>query len=101
MERIVYEWGLEWLDELEDIVCVDFQGRVKDFYPDYRIDGVALRLCLIRRDLDPDSGAPDEWAYAIPGSDGCWTLPDVFQTGRRVPQRFKQELARAKLRVTK
>lgn len=91
--RLVYEWDYESTDEHGDILDHMFFDDCPGLPDDDNIE-----LVLVRNEL---KGYPDDfenscdldhraWAYVKDGK-----LPEEFDDGYRIPQRFHKELAKA------
>ena len=92
-----YEWGRESViehgDGIEDILETFHATRLRDVGNHEALmsyDGATTtRLVLIRDVFEGDGALVDrQWAYLIVG-----VLPEEFDGGARVPQRFRKELA--------
>lgn len=88
--RVTYEWAWEATDEAGDITDCEY-------YPSLALcQEEALRgadLALVKRYGNDDDGEVDRtYAYCEPGDDGGLVLPDVFEDGTKVPQRFHREV---------
>ena len=93
-----YEWGIEFCDDVGDIIDNDFavkltgHKRMRDeieVHPDGSLYWV--RLVLIRNRWG-DSGVDREWCYIT--KDG--EMPEVFDEGTKVPKRYLAEFDRNK-----
>jgi hypothetical protein len=90
--KLDYEWDIEVLDEHGDIEDHDFQ----DNYPGTQDDPEKNVVVLVKSYARGLSG--DEYSFFI--EDRTWAyikdgeLPEEFQDGTRVPQRFHKEVAK-------
>lgn len=95
-----YEWDIEEMDvanDPEDILDHHHQDTLAGFGKWLeQVDGVRYVLVLVRSTGNNDDGLQDRsWAY--PERDGnWWRLPETTDDGHKVPQRYHDELARAK-----
>lgn len=85
--KTYYEWTSELVDEHDDITDVEFSDKLSDLLPILSSERVAL---LLRVGDDADGEKYREYAYIANGE-----LPEEFDNGRKVPQRYHRELARA------
>jgi len=77
-----YEWDLETY-EGDDIIDHWFAEKLSNL----PLPAATQVLVLVRRVGYPDEGVGDrEWAYIQDGK-----LPEIFDGGTRVPQRFHRE----------
>jgi hypothetical protein len=92
----LYEWGresvIEYGDGIDDILDTYHATRLRDVenHEDMMsCDGATTtRLVLIRDVFEGDGDLADrQWAYIIAG-----VLPEEFDGGARIPQRFRKEL---------
>jgi len=107
--KVFYEWDVEEVsqDEYEDVLDHDHQDHLSDFYVD-RVTNALLRrngfqLVLVRDRHDGFGDLVDRsWAYVED-----MVLPERFDyadganTGAKVPERFRNELARLKAELLK
>lgn len=83
-----YEWDFEQVDEFGDIQDHDFWDQLPPKGHD--IEGREMVLVLNHIDRDDFDDVKDrEWAYVKDGR-----LPERFDGGTKVPQRFHRDLAR-------
>ena len=80
---VYYEWVAEEIDESENIVDTNFADRLSDVLR-YRAPNVHIGLV---RTVGCDSEGVEyrEWAYPDPD------MPERFDGGSKVPQRFLAE----------
>ena len=82
--KVSYEWTLETM-EGEDVAELDFADSLSE----YSTVNPSQRHVLVRDWGNENQGLQDrQWAY-VEG----WRLPDEFDGGAKVPQRFQSELA--------
>lgn len=92
-----YEWDAEPIDEHGDIEDHDWYDTLKDMNRIHPADSFNSRkgLVLIRDYGCQADGLEDrQWAYAERGDDGKLYLPERFDGGNKVPQKFHKEIAR-------
>lgn len=97
-----YEWDIEEVDDLGEIVDHNFRSKLTDFGDDLRaVDGARFRLVLVRDSINQFGDLKSRaWAYAS-GYFGSFNFtPEFFvdSTGsgiNKVPRRFLDELAKA------
>jgi len=104
-----YEWVIEVIDENEDVIDPLFYDKLKDaidngilptveegqsWYPDYKVIRVDVGL---KRDLwRCDDLEHREYIYVEDG-----VLPEEFDNGWRVPQKYMKEFNRVVSKVKK
>lgn len=92
--RIDYEWDIETTDFHGDIVDHDYDTSVKALAARHPLTATES-IVLVVSWGDECSGVIDrEWAYAVAGVAGGWTLPVEFDGGHKVPKKFHAQLAR-------
>lgn len=93
---VVYEWVVEYLDDIGDIVSVEhwdaYKHAAKSAEPG--LPDHTTRIGLVRDRLYDDQLTERLWAYVVDG-----VLPETFEdcgapTGFKVPQSFRNEVAR-------
>jgi hypothetical protein len=94
VRRVSYEWDYESFDEYGDIIDHDWRAECPGLPTEPNINLVLIRD--VHRGLPGDDfnmSADLEsrsWAYVKDGQ-----LPDEFDCGTKVPQRFHKEFAKA------
>jgi hypothetical protein len=90
--RVSYEWTWEIEDEYGDITSQGFG----DTFAECRREAPAdAGIALMRRYGSDDDGEipPRGYAYCQPGPGVGLVLPEFFDNGVKVPQRFHAEVA--------
>ena len=91
---VSYEWDIEEVDENGDVQDHDCRAHLTDFGISPVIDGERYQLVLVRNvGNDSDGLTERDWAYAE-RHNGRWVLPEHFEGGKPVPQRYHEELAK-------
>ena len=103
--KTYYEWVVEWLDENDEIIDLDYREKLDDYQlhdltldeikehtPEtVRLDfGLVVRIYEHFEDFEPDL-LQQEYAYIENGN-----LPDRFEYGHPVPKYKRRELERFK-----
>ena len=92
--RVAYEWTAEQLDEHGDIIDNAFADRLADL-ASHEAEGWTIGLV---RDAGDDLGLygteERQWAYPTDGN-----LPERFDGGSKVPQKYHAEWRRARERA--
>ena len=91
----VYEWVIEELDEFGDIIDPEYFDSLKSHG---KIEvSETMRLALVWEYGNDVDGEQDRaYAYVDPETT---KLPEEFENGRAVPQRFHQELYQWRVRT--
>ncbi len=90
-DRTWYEWDIETIDKRDNIEDHDFDDRLADLAPRHKYDpdGPACFLVLVRNWGNEHDGLLNrQWAYVTRSGE----LPNEFDGGDKVPQKFKTEL---------
>ncbi len=90
--RINYEWDIETTDVHGDIVDHDHDSSIRSLMDRHTLaEGESIVLVVSWG--DESTGIIDrEWAYAVAGVAGGWTLPVEFDGGHKVPKKFHAQL---------
>lgn len=107
--KIRFEWALETVywdedEDLQDIEDSDYRASLSDYGADDLADAIAQKRfvrkdgieCFTRLSLRRDRGCDAEgiedrqYAYVVSG-----TLPERFDGGAKIPERFIAQLAKA------
>ncbi len=93
--RVRYEWDMEESDRHGDVSDHHHSDKLKPLLSQYAgnppREGFTNVLVLVKDEFDEFGDLGDRtWAYVTQGF-----LPDYFQNGMPVPQRFHKELQRA------
>jgi len=92
-----YEWVIETVDEYEDIREVNHADTLTMALLDATLEaeatGMRVDVGLVRDALDNIDGSlkDRQWAYLEDGK-----LPEQFDGGASIPQRFKREVEKAR-----
>ncbi len=90
-KEVYYEWVIEWMDQYGDIQNLDHALSLSDIpssHFDVKYTGGSTALALQRRaGCHADGLAELGYAYVNDG-----VLPDEFDCGHKIPQRFRMQL---------
>lgn len=86
-QETYYEWGAEHNDDDENINDCDFFDKLADAVA--FIAGVPGWEIVLVRNVGSDSEGVEDRQWAYPDADG--NLPEHFDGGAKVPQRFHKE----------
>jgi len=93
---IRYEWDIEEVDEFDDISNHDFRTKLSDYSCGVfcMINAIEARLVLVKNSGNNVEGLKHRaWAYAAWDKEADeWFLPECFDDGSKVPQKFHDEL---------
>ncbi len=90
--EVYYEWVVEWCDKYEDIIDLDHADKFSQFTSsdfEVKYEGGKTDVALQRKvGCDADGMTEQAYAYVVDGK-----LPDEFDSGHKVPQQYKNQLA--------
>jgi hypothetical protein len=91
----VYEWDIEEWDDGGDVIDHNHVDKVTEDLLS-KVDGKFFHLVLVRNSGNRYTGLIHrDWSYTYKSHiTGTWLLPDIFDDGYKVPERFHVELAK-------